>query len=70
MCIRDSAKGGVQGRTIELATLDDAYEVPKALANVERFLADSSYFALFNCMGTPMIDAMLPKVIELSLIHI
>ena len=37
----------------ELATLDDAYEVPKALANVDRFLADSSYFALFNCMGTP-----------------
>ena len=59
-----NAKGGVQGRTIELATLDDAYEVPKALANVDRFLADSSYFALFNCMGTPTIDAMLPKVIE------
>ncbi len=60
-----NARGGVHGRAIELVTQDDAYEVPKALANVEQFLADpGGYFALFNCMGTPMIDAMLPKVIE------
>lgn len=60
-----NARGGVHGRAIELVTQDDAYEVPKALANVEKFLADpGGYFALFNCMGTPMIDAMLPKVID------
>ena len=59
-----NARGGVHGRSIELTTLDDAYEVPKALANVDRFLADPGYFALFNCMGTPMIEAMLPKVID------
>ncbi|MDZ7864533.1 ABC transporter substrate-binding protein [Acidovorax sp.] len=59
-----NAKGGVHGRSIELTTLDDAYEVPKALANVDRFLADPGNFALFNCMGTPMIDAMLPKVVQ------
>jgi len=57
-----NARGGVHGRAIELVTQDDAYEVPKALANVEQFLADPGYFALFNCMGTPMIEAMLPKV--------
>lgn len=59
-----NAKGGVHGRSIELTTLDDAYEVPKALANVDKFLADTGNFALFNCMGTPMIEAMLPKVVE------
>lgn len=59
-----NAKGGVNGRTIELAVKDDGYEVPKALANVQAFLADKDCFALFNCMGTPMIDAMLPKVVE------
>ena len=59
-----NAKGGVHGRSIELTTLDDAYEVPKALANVDRFLADPGNFAHFNCMGTPMIDAMLPKVVQ------
>lgn len=59
-----NARGGVHGRAIELLTLDDAYEVPKALANVDQFLADRGTFALFNCMGTPMIEAMLPKVID------
>ena len=59
-----NARGGVNGRAIELVTQDDAYEVPKALANVEQFLADREVFALFNCMGTPMIEAMLPKVVE------
>ena len=59
-----NARGGVLGKTIELVTADDAYEVPKALANVEQFMADPATFALFNCMGTPMIEAMLPKVID------
>ena len=47
-----------------MTTLDDGYEIPRALANVEKFLADSECFALFNCMGTPMVGAMLPKVLE------
>ena len=56
MCIRDraafagiNARGGVHGKAIELVTQDDTYDVPKALANVEQFLADPGYFALFNC---------------------
>jgi branched-chain amino acid transport system substrate-binding protein len=59
-----NAKGGVNGRPIELAALDDGYDVKRALANVQAFLADRNAFALFNCMGTPMIDAMLPQVLE------
>ncbi len=59
-----NAKGGINGRTIELVTRDDTYDVPKALANVQGFLADKDCFALFNCMGTPMIGAMMPKVLE------
>ncbi len=58
-----NARGGVHGKAIELVTKDDAYDVAKALANVDQFLADRDTFALFNCMGTPMIEAMLPKVI-------
>ena len=59
-----NTRGGIHGKTIDLVTKDDAYEVPKALSNVDQFLADQDMFALFNCMGTPMIEAMLPKVIE------
>ena len=35
-----NARGGVHGKAIELVTQDDTYDVPKALANVEQFLAD------------------------------
>jgi ABC-type branched-subunit amino acid transport system substrate-binding protein len=59
-----NAKGGVNGRTIELTVADDGYDVKRALANVNGFIDDRSNFALFNCMGTPMIEAMLPRVIE------
>jgi len=59
-----NAKGGVNGRSIELAAVDDGYDVKRALANVKGFIEDRSNFALFNCMGTPMIEAMLPQVIE------
>jgi branched-chain amino acid transport system substrate-binding protein len=62
-----NAQGGVNGRKIELATLDDGYDVKRALANVGTFLNDPSAFALFNCMGTPMIEAMLPQVMESGL---
>jgi len=59
-----NAKGGVNGRPIELAAVDDGYDVKRSLANVKGFIEDTSNFALFNCMGTPMIEAMLPQVIE------
>jgi branched-chain amino acid transport system substrate-binding protein len=62
-----NAQGGINGRKIELATLDDGYDVKRALANVDSFVNDRSTFALFNCMGTPMIDAMLPQVLESGL---
>ena len=59
-----NAKGGVNGRQIELTVADDGYEVKRSLANVKGFIADGSYFAIFNCLGTPMVEAMLPSVIE------
>jgi branched-chain amino acid transport system substrate-binding protein len=59
-----NAKGGVNGRIIELTVADDGYDVKRALTNVKGFIDDKSNFALFNCMGTPMIEAMLPQVIE------
>ncbi len=59
-----NAQGGINGYNIELLTRDDGYDVKRAVANVDGFIADKDTFALFNCMGTPMIGAMMPKVIE------
>lgn len=59
-----NAKGGVHGRPIELTVADDGYDTKRALANVKGFIADRSNFALFNCLETPMVEAMLPLVNE------
>lgn len=59
-----NAKGGIQGRQIELEVRDDGYDGKRALANATEFLADRRTFALFNWVGTPVVEAVLPKVVE------
>ena len=58
-----NAKGGVNGRRIELVSQDDGYDVKRAVANVEAFIADKNTFGLFNCLGTPMCEAVMPAVV-------
>lgn len=59
-----NARGGVNGRTIELKVADDAYTVPKSVENIKAFMANPNVLALFNCMGTPMIEANLPAILQ------
>jgi branched-chain amino acid transport system substrate-binding protein len=58
-----NAKGGINGRTIELRTLDDGYEPEKTAANTKSFLAEQ-VFALFGYIGTPTSVAALPLATE------
>ena len=60
----NNEQGGVNGRRIELVAKDDGYDVQRSLANIQGFLADPGTFALFGCMGTPMIEAMLLQVVQ------
>lgn len=55
-----NARGGINGKTIELVAKDDAYDTQRGKENVEAFVRDPSIFALFNCFGTPMVEACLP----------
>lgn len=57
-----NAKGGVSGRRIELLARDDGYELARAIENYKVLLANPGVFALFNCMGTPMNEALLPLI--------
>ena len=59
-----NGRGGVHGRSIDLQTLDDGYEVARAKDNLGQMMAKPDCFALFNCMGTAMIEAVLPQVLE------
>lgn len=56
--------GGVNGRSVELILLDDAYEPTKALKNTYQFLSNKSLFAFFNFVGTPTSSAVLPEVVR------
>jgi branched-chain amino acid transport system substrate-binding protein len=56
---RQNTRGGVQGRTIELKSLDDGYEPARCKANTETLLKED-VFALFGYIGTPTSLAALP----------
>src|SRR6266705_3425348 len=54
-----NAAGGVNGRKIELRTLDDGYESDRAAANTKK-LIDDRVFLLFGYVGTPTSNASKP----------
>lgn len=58
-----NAKGGVNGRRIELQRLDDGYEPERCVANTKQFIADG-VFALFGYVGTSSSLAALPLASE------
>jgi branched-chain amino acid transport system substrate-binding protein len=56
---RVNARGGINGRPIELQSLDDGYEPDRCVENTRK-LIDSGVFALFGYIGTPTGVVALP----------
>ena len=59
---RVNAEGGVQGRTIELVTVDDKYDPAEAQKAVRRLNEQDEVFALSGGVGTPNFVATLPYI--------
>lgn len=55
-----NAKGGVNGRKIQLITLDDGYEPARTVPNTKKLIEEYKVFALFGYVGTPTSSAALP----------
>lgn len=55
-----NAKGGINGRPIELVSVDDASDAKTAVANTERLISERKPVAMFLSRGTPITEAMLP----------
>ena len=53
-------RGGVNGRTLRLISLDDAYEPDLAAANAERFASENDVFAVIGGVGTPTAKRIAP----------
>jgi len=54
------AGGGVHGRTLELRSLDDAYEPEAAIVNTQRLIEEEKVFALIGAVGTPTSRSAAP----------
>jgi len=59
-----NARGGVNGRTIQLRTRDDRYEGDLAAQNTRALIEEDKVFALFAYVGTPTSAAALPIFTE------
>jgi ABC-type branched-subunit amino acid transport system substrate-binding protein len=59
---RVNAAGGVHGRKIELLTVDDANQVPRAEANTKKLVEEDGVFALFGYASATLSRPALPFV--------
>jgi branched-chain amino acid transport system substrate-binding protein len=57
-----NAAGGVHGRKIELATLDDGNAVPRAEANTKKLVEEQGVFALYGYASATLSKPALPFV--------
>ncbi|HEX3765167.1 MAG TPA: ABC transporter substrate-binding protein [Kofleriaceae bacterium] len=55
--------GGVAGRRLRLLALDDGYEGPRALANVQDLIDQRKVFAIIGDVGTPTTQQALPHAL-------
>ena len=54
--------GGVHGRKLQLAVVDDGYDPDKAVANTKTLIETNKVFALIGYYGTASIDESMNKV--------
>jgi branched-chain amino acid transport system substrate-binding protein len=62
-----NAAGGVDGRQIEVVTLDDAYTPASTVANLRKLAAEERPTAFLGLFGVPTVAAALPVLQELQI---
>src|SRR5512145_2527967 len=46
-------RGGINGRKVNLISLDDAYSPPRAVEQIRKLVEEDDVLALFQTLGTP-----------------
>lgn len=66
-----NAAGGIHGRRIRVAQLDDAYEVPRAARNARSLVEEQRVFGLVHAVGTAITEQLLDYAVEhgVPLVH-
>jgi branched-chain amino acid transport system substrate-binding protein len=57
-------KGGVNGRKINLVSLDDSYNPPKSVEQIRKLVENEGVAFIFNSLGTPSNTAIQPYLNE------
>ena len=55
-----NAKGGVNGRKLQLISRDDGYDPDRSVAQTLHLIEDDKVFALIGAVGTPTAIATIP----------
>ena len=63
-------KGGINGRKINLVTLDDGYSPPKAVEGVRQLVEGDGVAVIFNVLGTPINTAVRPYLNRRQVPHL
>ena len=65
-----NAQGGVNGRPLHYALMDDAYKAENSVDNIKQLLGNGKVVALMGCMGTPNNTAITPLIETSDVLHL
>lgn len=64
-----NANGGVHGRKIRLVVEDNGYDPKKGLLATQKLIQQDKVFAIVGALGTALVSAALPTVLEAGIPH-
>jgi ABC-type branched-subunit amino acid transport system substrate-binding protein len=64
-----NADGGVHGRKIKLIVEDNGYDPKKGVLATQKLLQQDRVFAMIGVLGTPVVLAQMPAVLEAGIPH-
>jgi ABC-type branched-subunit amino acid transport system substrate-binding protein len=65
-----NAEGGINGRKLKLIVEDSGYDPKKAVLAQQKLLQRDKVFAMLGTLGTPVVGATMPLVLERNLPHL
>lgn len=65
-----NAEGGINGRKLKLVVEDSGYDPKKAVLAQQKLLQRDNVFAMLGTIGTPVVAATMPLVLDKKLNHL
>src|SRR5574340_529950 len=66
----ENAKGGIHGRKLRLVVEDSGYDPKKGVLAVQKMLQRDKVFAMLDNLGSPVVMATMPTVLDKGVLHL